>query len=69
LIQATAGVSIFGLRSASARGVKAILTSSSDKKLPRAKSLGAAHGINTSACGIGKRRYLDFTTQKAGPTL
>src|SRR5216683_514936 len=46
LIQGTGGVSIFGLQLASALGAKPIVTSSSDEKLARAKSLGALHGIN-----------------------
>src|ERR1700744_5271196 len=46
LLQGTGGVSIFGLQFAHAMGVSAIITSSSDEKLKRAKSLGATHGIN-----------------------
>jgi NADPH:quinone reductase-like Zn-dependent oxidoreductase len=46
LLQGTGGVSIFGLQFAHAMGIRAIITSSSDQKLARAKALGAAHGIN-----------------------
>jgi NADPH:quinone reductase-like Zn-dependent oxidoreductase len=46
LLQGTGGVSIFGLQLARAMGIDAIITSSSDEKLARAKALGAAHGIN-----------------------
>lgn len=46
LIQGTGGVAIFALQFAVAAGLEAIVTSSSDKKLDRAKALGAAHGIN-----------------------
>jgi NADPH:quinone reductase-like Zn-dependent oxidoreductase len=46
LLQGTGGVSIFGLQFARAMGIAAIITSSSDEKLQRAKALGAAHGIN-----------------------
>ena len=46
LLQGTGGVSIFGLQFARALGIAAIITSSSDEKLARAKTLGAAHGIN-----------------------
>jgi NADPH:quinone reductase-like Zn-dependent oxidoreductase len=46
LLQGTGGVSIFGLQFARAMGIVAIITSSSDEKLERAKALGAAHGIN-----------------------
>jgi NADPH:quinone reductase-like Zn-dependent oxidoreductase len=46
LLQGTGGVSIFGLQFAHAMGITAIITSSSDEKLKRAKALGAAAGIN-----------------------
>src|SRR6201999_993650 len=46
LVQGTGGVSLFGLQIASALGASVIVTSSSDQKLARAKSLGAAHTIN-----------------------
>ncbi len=46
LLQGTGGVSIFGLQLARAMGITAIITSSSDAKLERAKALGAAFGIN-----------------------
>jgi NADPH:quinone reductase-like Zn-dependent oxidoreductase len=46
LIQGTGGVSIFGLQFAAAMGMEAIVTSSSDEKLDRARTLGAAHGVN-----------------------
>ena len=46
LLLGTGGVSIFGLQLAHAMGIIAIVTSSSDAKLARAKALGAACGIN-----------------------
>jgi NADPH:quinone reductase-like Zn-dependent oxidoreductase len=46
LLQGTGGVSIFGLQLARAMGIDAVITSSSDEKLARAKALGASHGIN-----------------------
>ncbi|KAI1334572.1 alcohol dehydrogenase [Xylariaceae sp. FL0016] len=46
LIQGTGGVSIAGLQTAKALGLTAIVTSSSDAKLARARELGADHGIN-----------------------
>jgi NADPH:quinone reductase-like Zn-dependent oxidoreductase len=46
LLQGTGGVSIFGLQFARAMGIRSIITSSSDEKLKRAKSLGSAFGIN-----------------------
>ena len=49
LLLGTGGVSIFGLQLAHAMGITAIVTSSSDEKLARAKALGAAFGINYKA--------------------
>ena len=49
LIQGTGGVSIFALQFAHLVGAQAIVTSSSDKKLARAKQLGATHGVNYKA--------------------
>src|SRR5271154_5069198 len=46
LLQGTGGVSIFGLQFAHTTGIVAIITSSSDEKLVRAKALGAACAIN-----------------------
>jgi NADPH:quinone reductase-like Zn-dependent oxidoreductase len=46
LLEGTGGVSIFGLQFAVAAGAKPIITSSSDEKLTRAKSLGAIGGVN-----------------------
>ena len=54
LVQGTGGVSIFGLQIASAMGAQVIVTSSSDEKLERVKSLGASHGINYARTRIGK---------------
>ncbi|RYG71902.1 NAD(P)-dependent alcohol dehydrogenase, partial [bacterium] len=46
LLQGTGGVSIWGLQMVVAAGGKAIITSSSDEKLARAKALGASETIN-----------------------
>lgn len=46
LLLGTGGVSIFGLQFAAAAGAKPIITSSSDAKLTRAKSLGAVATVN-----------------------
>ncbi len=46
LLQGTGGVSIFALQFAKILGAKTIITSSSDEKLERAKSLGADFTIN-----------------------
>ena len=46
LVQGTGGVSIFALQFAKAAGLRAIVTSSSDEKLERVRSMGAAETIN-----------------------
>jgi NADPH:quinone reductase-like Zn-dependent oxidoreductase len=46
LIQGTGGVSLFGLQFSAIFGARTIVTSSSDAKLERARSLGATHTIN-----------------------
>ncbi|KIW62363.1 hypothetical protein PV04_10543 [Phialophora macrospora] len=46
LLQGTGGVSIAGLQIAHAAGATTIITSSSDDKLSRARSIGATHVIN-----------------------
>lgn len=46
LLQGTGGVAIAGLQIAKAAGFKAVVTSSSDKKLERAKEMGASATIN-----------------------
>ncbi|KAI0405831.1 hypothetical protein F4802DRAFT_606597 [Xylaria palmicola] len=46
LLQGTGGVSVTGLQIAKALGLTAIITSSSDEKLERAKKLGADYTIN-----------------------
>jgi NADPH:quinone reductase-like Zn-dependent oxidoreductase len=46
LLLGTGGVSVFGLQFAKMHGARAIITSSSDEKLARAKTLGADEVIN-----------------------
>ncbi len=46
LLQGTGGVSIFALQICGLLGARAIITSSDDTKLARARELGAAHCIN-----------------------
>ena len=46
LLLGTGGVSVFGLQLARAAGANAIITSSSDEKLARAKALGATGTVN-----------------------
>ena len=52
----TGGVSIFALQFAKMMGARAIVTSSSDEKLARARALGADHTINY-------RQYPDWADQ------
>ena len=46
MLLGTGGVSVFALQFAKMMGAKVIVTSSSDEKLERARSLGADHTIN-----------------------
>jgi NADPH:quinone reductase-like Zn-dependent oxidoreductase len=46
VVQGTGGVSLFALQFAKHLGATAIVTSSSDEKLERARAMGAAHTIN-----------------------
>jgi NADPH:quinone reductase-like Zn-dependent oxidoreductase len=61
LLQGTGGVSIFGLQFAHAMGIRAIITSSSDEKLKRAKALGAALGVNYETTPDWEKAAMDFT--------
>ncbi|MDR3423338.1 MAG: NAD(P)-dependent alcohol dehydrogenase [Xanthobacteraceae bacterium] len=61
LLQGTGGVSIFGLQLAHAMGIVAIVTSSSDEKLARAKALGAAFGINYKTTPEWDKAAVEFT--------
>jgi NADPH:quinone reductase-like Zn-dependent oxidoreductase len=61
LLQGTGGVSIFGLQLARAMGITAIITSSSDEKLTRAKALGAACGINYKTTPEWDKAAREFT--------
>jgi NADPH:quinone reductase-like Zn-dependent oxidoreductase len=56
LVLGTGGVSIFALQFARSMGATVIVTSSSDEKLQRARTLGAAHVVNY-------RRHNDWATQ------
>jgi NADPH:quinone reductase-like Zn-dependent oxidoreductase len=61
LLQGTGGVSIFALQLARAMGIQAIITSSSDDKLARAKKLGATHGINYKTTPDWEKVAMEFT--------
>src|SRR6202051_832072 len=66
LLQGTGGVSIFGLQFARAMGIRAIITSSSDEKLARAKTLGAAFGINYKTTPDWDKAATDVTGRAGG---
>ena len=61
LVLGTGGVSIFALQFAAMAGAKAIVTSSSDAKLERAKQLGAAACINYKTTPDWDKRVLELT--------
>lgn len=61
LLLGTGGVSIFALQFASLLGARAIITSSSDEKLERAKRLGAWQTINYRRTPDWDRAVLDLT--------
>jgi len=65
LLQGTGGVSIFALQFAKMHGARAIITSSSDEKLGRAKELGADEGINYRTTPDWDQEVFRLT-QKAG---
>jgi NADPH:quinone reductase-like Zn-dependent oxidoreductase len=61
LLQGTGGVSIFALQFAKLAGARAIITSSSDDKLARAKSLGADDLINYKTTPDWDKRVRELT--------
>ena len=61
LLQGTGGLSIFGLQFAHAMGVQTVVTSSSDEKLARAKSLGANYTINYKTVADWDKAAKEFT--------
>src|ERR1700751_2625625 len=61
LLQGTGGVSVFGLQLAHAMGIQTVVTSSSDDKLARARSLGAGHGINYKTTPDWDKAAVEFT--------
>ena len=64
LLQGTGGVSIFALQFASVYGCRAIITSSSDEKLKRAKNLGANELINYRETPDWDKAVLDLTEKR-----
>lgn len=75
LLLGTGGVSIAALQIARAMGARVIITSSSDKKLERARSLGATDVINyrtnpdwgTEALELTNGRGVDHVVEVGGP--
>ena len=61
LLLGTGGVSIFGLQFAKLFGARAIVTSSSDEKLERARALGADATVNYRATPDWARAVLELT--------
>ncbi|KAK6085972.1 zinc-binding dehydrogenase [Seiridium cupressi] len=61
VLQGTGGVSISGLQIAKALGLTAIVTSSSDEKLARAKEMGADHTINYRTNPDWQKAVLELT--------
>ena len=59
----TGGVSIFALQIAKAHGARAIITSSSDEKLARARALGADETINYKTTLAWERKVFELTNK------
>jgi 2-desacetyl-2-hydroxyethyl bacteriochlorophyllide A dehydrogenase len=64
LLQGTGGVSLFALQFAKIFGAKTIITSSSDQKLERAKSLGADFTINYKNEPEWDKKVLEITERR-----
>jgi NADPH:quinone reductase-like Zn-dependent oxidoreductase len=64
LLEGTGGVSTFGLLFAAAAGAKPIITSSSDEKLVRARSLGAVGTVNYRTTPDWEKPVLQITNGK-----
>jgi NADPH:quinone reductase-like Zn-dependent oxidoreductase len=64
LVLGTGGVSTFALQFARLAGARVIVTSSSDAKIERAKSLGASDGVNYRSEPDWDRRVLELTGQR-----
>ena len=61
LLLGTGGVSVFALQFCQAMGIQTIVTSSSNDKLARSKTLGANHTINYRATPDWETAVLDLT--------
>ena len=60
----TGGVSIFALQLGTALGARVIITSSSDEKLDRARTLGAAQTINYASTPAWEKAVLSLTDRR-----
>ncbi|KAI0798731.1 hypothetical protein GGR55DRAFT_693180 [Xylaria sp. FL0064] len=69
LLQGTGGVSISGLQISKALGLSTIVTSSSDKKLELAKSLGADHTINYKTTPSWHEKVLELTDDRGADII
>ena len=64
VLQGTGGVSLFGLQIAHALGARTIVTSSSDEKLERVRSLGATETVNYARTPDWEKEVLSLTDGK-----
>ncbi|MEQ8277555.1 MAG: NAD(P)-dependent alcohol dehydrogenase [Deltaproteobacteria bacterium] len=69
VVQGTGGVSLFALQFAKKLGARVIVTSSSEEKLARARSLGADHGINYKTTPDWGKAVAKHTTHGADHVL
>jgi NADPH:quinone reductase-like Zn-dependent oxidoreductase len=61
VVQGTGGVSLFAIQLAAAAGAQVIVTTSSEEKISRAKTLGARHGVNRRATPDWQQEVLALT--------
>ncbi|PKS12991.1 hypothetical protein jhhlp_000332 [Lomentospora prolificans] len=69
LLQGTGGVAISGLQIAHALGMTTIITSSSDAKLERAKTLGADYTINYKTYPDWDKKVMEITKGKGANVI
>lgn len=69
VVEGTGGVSIFALQFAKAAGAKVVVTSSSDDKLARAKTLGADLLVNYRTTPDWDQSVIDFTDGKGADII
>ena len=69
LLLGTGGVSVFALQIAKMSGARAIITSSSDEKLERAKSLGADETVNYKTTPDWEKAVWDLTGKRGADQI